>query len=537
MFDKEVEYIKNQLGKEKWVTVYDSVEEEDAEKKEIKWLYSGLIPNENIKEALNNMCWEVSPREGFPGCTRFSFSDDMIEYDRFNYAKAEPLVFIRDYNGFREQEIEIAEEFRFFHNLYYDKKKNEYLKFDESGEAETVIKFNNQAVLIRLKEIRQFLALKECHLALFFEYNKHYYQQDISTIPEEKRLEQYNDDDTIYHLIFSKAFTGCNYKMSGRIIGKKLISPYLKSKSGIWPYDVEEKMKTYEDFIIGETPDGELISFTCNPNKLANDFGANPDAPHYLTPIYFKREVLKKYYDHHDRFSVTDSYISCNSVWGINIDNHHTDYVSAYLGDLSCLPIKEQKYWKTYNVPPQGKLSTTKLIRDFFATPCDPEGVDLKFKLRYEQLNKKWNDQYGWYLFRELAPEDEHFYKNLRVPFNNTQAEFDSQILHLTKILIDALNEQEIIKNSSINKDTKGGITKFELFLKEKEFIDFQDGIKILREIQDVRSSGTAHLKGKSYSKIAKKLDVENKELQEIFVNLLEQATWFLEKLMENIEK
>lgn len=534
MFDKEVKYIKEQLGNERWVKVYDCFHDEDTDKKQDIYFYCGLISNKKIETALNNIGWEIKPDSLNGFHSYIQHGDKTIEYDRFGFAEAEPLIFIREYNGFKNKHPEISEEFRFFHNLYYDKKKNEYVKFDESGEEETIIKFEDKAVLIRLKEIRQFLAIKECHLALFFEYSNFYYNQDISTIPEEKRREQYSNDSIAYHLIFGQSDGIYNHKMFGRIIGKKLISPCHKSQSGIYPYN-EQETKIYEDFLINETSDGEPILFTCNPDKLANYFGANPDAPHYLTPVYFKREVLKKYYDHHDRFSVEDSQINCGDYWELSIDNHHTDYVIAYLGDLSKIPVKEQKHWKNYNVPPQGKLSQTKYMRDFRATPCDPEGVDLKFKLRYKQLNEKWNDKYGWYLFRELAPEDKHYHQNLRVPLNNTQGEFDSQILHLTKILIDALNEKEIAKNISYVPETAKGIKKFELFLEEKKFVDYQDGIKILRVIQNIRSSSTTHLKGKGYSKIAKELDFENKELKQIFADLLEQATLFLQKLIECI--
>ncbi|MEM7066317.1 MAG: hypothetical protein AAF572_24510 [Cyanobacteria bacterium P01_B01_bin.77] len=113
---------------------------------------------------MKNIDWEVGITEGFPVCVKFG--DGSIEYSRFGI-HAEPLVFVRDYVGFRDSHTEISEEFRFFHNLYYERSRNEYLKFDISGEEETVIKFKDEAVFIRLKEIRQFLALKEAHLGFF----------------------------------------------------------------------------------------------------------------------------------------------------------------------------------------------------------------------------------------------------------------------------------------------------------------------------------------------------------------------------------
>ena len=52
--------------------------------------------------------------------------------------------------------------------------------------------------------------------------------------------------------------------------------------------EVEEKdgVEVYEgESLIDEN--GKEIRHTCNPSCLSNYFGANPTAPHYLTPVYF----------------------------------------------------------------------------------------------------------------------------------------------------------------------------------------------------------------------------------------------------------
>ena len=42
-------------------------------------------------------------------------------------------------------------------------------------------------------------------------------------------------------------------------------------------------------------------------------------------------------------------------------------------------------------------------------------------------------------VFNRLEPEDEHFLTCLRVPLSDDQAEFDAQVLALTKVLVDSL--------------------------------------------------------------------------------------------------
>jgi hypothetical protein len=223
LFAQERAYIKEHLGDESWIKVYDY----SRNAQDTKIFNSGLLPNECVNEALQNTDWEVDIGHGFPECVRFG--DGTVEYSRFGIADAEPLVFIRDYVGFRESHAEISEEFRFFHNLYHESRKNEFLKFDESGEEETIIRFQNETILIRLREIRQFLAIREAHLALFFDY-VHYSNLDISNVPEDERRGKYNDERTIYEFGVTEAFSHSNYNTVSYLRGKKLISPYPKSK-------------------------------------------------------------------------------------------------------------------------------------------------------------------------------------------------------------------------------------------------------------------------------------------------------------------
>lgn len=535
LFEKEREHIKRKLCDEPWVRV-DEYNNDKAEES-ISW-YCGLIKNRNVQKALKDINWELHPGTGFPGC---SISDSgnkrIVKYDRFCLVDAEPLIFDRDYSGFRASHTEVSEEFRFFHNLYYDETKNEYVKFDASGDEIPVIRFNNHAIEIRLKEIREFLAIKNMHLAIFFAHCR-YTNVDLNKIPKECREELYTDKRTIYRFgINENSFAIDGYSTLSYLRGKKFVTPYPKSKINFWPYE-KKKTQNYEEFIIGETSDGDSISYTCDPSKLADYFGANSNAPNYLTPVHFRRDVLQKYYNKSEIFSVEDALLRCGSKWILHIDNNHEDIVIVYLGDLGRdLPAKERAYWKTFNISPEGKLSRTKFMRDFMAEFSDPEGKDLIFKQEYELLNQKWKEKYSWSLFRELKPDDEHYFKNLRVLLNNSQSEFDSQILALAKVQIDSLNESNLVKNISNIPDDAGGITKLEGFLKENGFVDYKDGIETLRLIQGLRSTGVAHLKGSKYKNLAEKLNLSKKELRPMFSELLEQATDFLRIMQQNLDK
>lgn len=148
----------------------------------------------------------------------------------------------------------------------------------------------------------------------------------------------------------------------------------------IWPYNEE---KTYIDFIIGIDDSGKEVRHSCNPKNLSNYFGANPSAPHYLTPVFFDAAVLNKYYSKPEVYSIEDGIIRCGSLWSLYIDNHNVGYVSAYLGDLGRdLPSEqEQHYWRGFNKIIDGKLSETKYKRDFLTQATNSESLILYLRI------------------------------------------------------------------------------------------------------------------------------------------------------------
>lgn len=511
-----IEDIKSKIGLELWTTVYSGGFQTDSY--ENKFIYCALIPREKIEECLNREQWDLSIGDELPSCSQYS--DGTIEYEHFyDCGSIQPLVLIRDFYGVKPQCIEILEEFRLYHNLYFDNKSNKYIKISNDGSEEEIVILESELVKIKTKAIRQFLSMKEMYLAVFFDSRRHIASHYDETQEEVER--NYKDSSTTYSLYVGKDdFT--TYAYYSRLCGKKLIAPLSKGKGRIWPYD--ESNKNYESFIIDVDEDGDDITFCCNPDKLANYFGANPDAPHYLTPVFFKREVLGHYYSSPEKFSVEDGLIRCGGLWSLQIDNNHEKYVTVFLGDLGKLSHSNQLHWKLFNIQPDGKISSVNFKRSFLAQFTNSEKADLVFKAGFNSFQKKWHKKFGWHLFKPLAHDDEHFFTALRIPLTNEQSEFDSQVLALTKIMIDSLNEKDIVKKiANIDKNSKG-ITKFETFLQVNDVSNYEVVIKFFRNLQDLRSSGVGHRKGDNYKKISKIFGINDKELTKVFEEILTDA-------------
>lgn len=499
------------------------------------YIQSFMLPIDMIEAEMRNDTYNA--QEMTPGITIYgSWENDEKIYHRWgNDNGFEPIVIKRCYHGMAEDAVEIVEEFRLLFNLYYNAQKNEYVDISD-GDPVVVVKVDdNGYVSIHKRYLKTFLAVKE--KALLVHIDSRCVALDNSIKIQQDGLSYRNDTNTVlYTLNIGNASTGIKRENYSIIYAKKVISGCNLCDSNIWPYNEE---KSYLDFIIGIDENGKEIKYTCDPSKLSNYFGANPTAPHYLTPVYFDSAVLNKYYSKPEIYKVEDGIIRCGVLWSLYIDNSNAEYVSAYLGDLGRdLPSEaEQHYWRGFNKSIGGRLSTTKVKRDFMCIAADSESPDFVFKRTYLHVNSVFEKKMGWPLFLALTEQDVYNFETLRVPVNNSISEMDMLVLSLVKILIDSLNEKKIYSNlDGSYEKLVGSISKIEMWLAEKKIEQYEEHIKFLRNLQELRSSGTGHRKGKGYQKITKVLDVKNENYAESFSNLLNEATTFLLFIEKNID-
>ena len=526
------EWIENVLGKELMIPVFGS-------KKDNKWdiyIQSCLLPIDMIDEELENDTYNA--RSLSPGITVYgSWEDDEKVYHRWNNDKGiEPFVISRSFEGLAEDSIEIVEEFRLLFNLYYNSQKKEFIDLTD-GESVTVVKIKeNGYVTVNKKYMKTFLALKNMSLLIHVDSRCVNIESDYK-FPQES-FSYRNEENTLFYTVnLGNCNTGTKQENYSFIYAKKAIMGCALKDCNIWPYNEE---KNYIDFIIGMDDNGNEIKHTCNPQKLSNYFGANPDAPHYLTPVFFDAAVLNKYYAKPEIYKIEDGIIRCGGLWSLYIDNHNPGYVSVYLGDLGRdLPSEqEQYYWRGFNKNIDGTLSDAKFKRDFLAMAADSDAPDFIFKRTYTRVNSLFMTKLGWQLFLDLDEQDIYNFETIRIPINNSISEMDMLVLSLVKILLDSLNEKEIV-NQLTGKYEKlvGSISKIETWFKEKGLDDYQEHIKYLRNLQELRSSGTGHRKGKGYQKISRILDVQKENYAETFSGLLKNAVSFLEYLEKNIDR
>lgn len=506
-------------------------------------LHSALVSDEKLSDALSRYEWDL--RKGSNGVSEI-WSDGKWSFCHDGIDVLEPFVLYRSANYDIDNYVELSQDFRVLlnmHDRYISPTEHCFVVDNENGDWEKVAEIKGETIRIKLTSLRKYLALRRMNLLLFFDEMR-FSQQSFKELGLTPVMNQIvKDDDYIYNYSSLVDCHADGNKSGGWIMGKCVLR-YWEKDYNRDSFDQDDKQ--YAEFIYDYDDEGEPMSHSCKKETLSNYFVANGDNPLEMTPIFFKKEVLDKYYSNPNKYTVSDGAVGCEESWSLYIDNDHRNYVIVPLVYLGNLDYSEQLYWKGYNVSPERDMgfSKTAYKRWIEGNFCDPMFPDLQFKYRFKQFNKRWEKQFGWPLFLPLIDEDEHRYKTLHcLTTENNHSDFDEQILSMTKLVVDSLNQkclqseiddsntevESFLKERKVTSslELKAGIDKFQAFIFSKG-MKCPDMVNFLRKVQSLRSNSVAHRKSNKRKDLAKlyeyfKLDElsEQQVLEDIFVKMI----------------
>lgn len=511
-----------------WFPAYSSLKGENFS----LTFFSALVPISKIDHVIQRQPgWGLHIGDGAPAIlTSWKEGKETKTYQPIgSNSGAEPIIFHRQFHGIREDIVELSQEFCLFNKLYPEPGRRQYIQINEDGDESKAVYYDKDSYFIRTDLILNFCAIKEMALAIYID-SRRFSKSTLEDLGLKEANSDYKNPKKNYNFCIvkeQKAF-GEDTNTYSRIVGAKYIMPVQIP---------EEKKENYQDFIIGSDALGNSIKFSCDPSKLSDIFDKNPKTPRYLTPVFFRSEVLTKYYNNPKKYCVADGHLSCGYLWGLDIDNDHEDYVMVYLGDLGqSLSESERNYWLSFNIVPNGRsISETSYKRNFMVQFTDPQKVDLVFKSEYNAFNREFPAALGWNFFIPLHENDQHFLIGLKIPEENNYAEFDLQLIALTKILVDSINEAQVFKSlASLEPDDKS-IRKLEKFFIENSFKGFEKHINFLKVLQGLRSTSAAHRKGTNYENLIESLKLEDKGTQKVFIDLLKDGIQFIQYLKANL--
>ncbi len=143
--------------------------------------FSYLLPLQQKDDFLSHVAWDLRNDNFRPSVQWEERTVDgkrerkVFYMQRGNESGAEALVRTRYYWRNHPSEIEIAEEFRLFWNLFHYKTRQILLRCDAEGTEQTVMRINGARVEVQLKFLVDFLRAKQMHLA--FQWEGNYWSQ------------------------------------------------------------------------------------------------------------------------------------------------------------------------------------------------------------------------------------------------------------------------------------------------------------------------------------------------------------------------
>lgn len=484
-----------------WITLYEKSKKIFSEND--IFTFCALMDKNKIsgKDYLNEPNWNFAS-DSF-GKSTFGSSgyddENILFFDGTQYNEFEYLIAVRCFEKY-EPAIEINPKFIWYGNLV--KQENGYV---DSLTDKLIIKNSLNHIEVKREYLKDFLCAHDKVCIIVFEHHRSFTSKDKI----EPQYERISGTGYCMSLSISSFSSTEPYNSRSILMGKSMVFPFRQPRHRDYKYYAEEKQ--YEEFIIAYNEDQDKkIEFTCNEAELENGFGANSSAPNCFTPVFFNINVLDKYKNDPRNYKIDDSDISYLNRWRIPFSINKERGVFVFLKDLSGIPYEEQKYWKPFNILPDGKMDPTFVDMQFHGVWNDSGRIESKLLLLLNRLNEIIKGKFNDIIFNELNNTDKQIYNAFIIPTNYSIPEYQSFLMQLSKITAESINVK-LIKNAlgdDYEKLTKNNGSIFQLgaFLK---FIKIDEDMKIsnaIKKAYNCRNKLAGHnASPKEYNKLWKR--------------------------------
>lgn len=491
------------------------------------FIYSLLVPEEMLKEdyVSDLLNWSISISSGYG--YGYSFSDrkhvpHLYEPISGNSPRflndSTPIFFVRECFNHTLTKLEINQKISHVLEICWNEKRNAFCKFNDVGDFIDIatMKHNNKLTLCTLKkeDLDFYMYLSKSVLIRFIDIMRYAKNFKHAQHDNRQNLELKDPENEIYaSLIIENMDNEINFSwLRGFQIIRNNVSDEQMMKRLIGKED-----RNYETFLICDFKNDRVIEWSSDPEKLANYF-IESDNPFETSPAFFNPEVLSKYKQDPEKYTVHTQNIECRGSWSIDyIDINKEGQVFAFMYQLSSLPYSEQKYWKSFNEKPKAGISK-RAYNHYFLGKWDSDYdplISIKNTIdTFPQANFGSQNVPIWKLPKLSTTKN---VKTLNYVVTESTKEWEDQILTLYQILNEGLISKSINKLAKHLKCREVGLKSVKqldrcldkIGIGKKERTEI---IEPLIELWRLRSTIVAHPGGGEYPE---DLKIHYKELLE----------------------
>ena len=498
------------------------------------FLHAVLVPSKNVIQPdhkdlskckiMPESCWSewISYQQGKPNIElRDPFNDIRCK----SLVGGEKLIYRRYLEGAEKESttIEINQKISHSLNLHYVPNENAYCTIDKRGNLVKIIYMHIsnceeytkaiKFVTINREYLDRYLALTEMSMVSNFDLQRRLDRSHRTK--EEKRYE--HEERDIY---FSSYTVPDDFSVvRGHMVYRTAVT---KSSLVLPRQDREDNEKDqYETFTIHDFKNNQIVDSSCSPDSISNYFEKS-DLPYYTSPAFFSDDVLSKYINEPEKYTIHQNTITCRGAWSLqSFGTNDAHQVYAYIGDLGKLPFKEQKHWASCNEKPKGGISESSFEADFlgiFPSESDPL-EELKDIVR--RLN---SEAPVWWRRRS-----DDLIGEVQFAITKSTKIWGSEILALYKMVVDGFSANDLRKFiASIDKPVDDDAKVGSIILLEKIITCIESSPDIartisspLRDLNNLRNKIPAHDSGSEREKIISQMRKDFADTRSHFYDLV----------------
>lgn len=344
---------------------------------------------------------------------------------------ATPLVFLRDSTGVTPDElsVEILQELIHVSALHRNRSGSDYQRRDENGDVQSLVSVTRKAkdadlslVTMDRSILDEYMAVCDLSLIRMFDF----VLCDISKFVRPRSQKPTRLQIGPYFAADKTLIAGHAGFIRGFQLLRTTVPPETVQRSIRRRFSGEPEGAV--DFLVHDFRNGRLASISTDRSSTTNYFEQKEGLPFETSPAFFRPEVLQRYKSDGDKYVVESRIVRCGHTWDLRYGVNDANQVHAYICDLRLLPIQEQLYWKSFNVPPDGGLSSKVVETDFGGKFVDSEPLE-----KVTEILRAWRERdVPWWKLGDVTLLD-----RVNVPLTSGRDEWSREFLNLAKLLVD----------------------------------------------------------------------------------------------------
>ena len=460
--------------------------------------------------------------------------------------EATALVADRSFEGKigRKDSLELWQDLEWAHGLHWMRERKAWCRLDNKGDIAEIVKIcereeerkhymKHSTIVHADSEIMEMQMVSKGEVLLLV-FDCCWMKEGFHSWMNQEEESRIDADAGLYYIEHRE-------ENQGWIRGIKVVKSHNNKYSLALQINSKNEEEKYAEFIVEDWRHERLTTTTIGPRDITSYFEGAEGKPYHISPVYFRGEVLDKYRNDREKYTLGSDSIGCRNAWYLwpwRVND--AGQIFTYAIYLSRLPYEEQLHWEQYNEKPKGDLPERIVRTDFLAQWGEVEPGIEQLKATIRKICKKDSN---WF-HAQIDELDEA----LQYPLGPSLDVWAECISRMQTVVCEGLVQRELKKmylDADRNYHRKDGQKWGSIKWAEEALVgagmertEAKNAVQPLRDLQAMRNwMSSAHKRGQSWGKKVTDLLEEYGSPIKHVENMAERCREALELLDERLNE